>query len=418
MPIEFHCDRCSRLLRVPDGSQGKHCNCPGCKERILVPNPVGLRIDVPCPKCKNVLQCDANLDGTRGCCPSCAHVFTISMDHDRSTTDNAPESFPFACPKCKKLFEGTPDKEGKKAKCDGCSEVFVIERFTPPKSPKSPVVPKRDVSQKVPSAIGTNKNSVDSKTNRSGPAVGPSVPKTPATPSQPVAPSGSIMDLTSMLPPPASSNSAPSYMSPSVLPTPTIRRKKRTVNSNQGSRLGLILGIVGGIGGLVLLLCCGGVGVLFWMFTQKQTILSSGYSAEAIGVVAKKNSLHANLSGQLIVNPMTRSEFIIATGVVDGNRTITPESYIQALNASGQVQAQSVSPVSRAGLNGLRYQVLGTDAPHIAEVFGHGDTILLVMYANGTDLQERQGIKPRMTAERAKEWDKPDAFFESLKKSP
>ena len=92
--------------------------------------------------------------------------------------------------------------------------------------------------------------------------------------------------------------------------------------------------------------------------------------------------------------------------------------YVQALNSSGKVQAQSVSPVSRAGLNGLRYQVLGTDAPHTAEVFGLGDTILLVMYANGTNLQERQGTKPRMTAERAKEWDKPDAFFESLKKSP
>ncbi|MCF7961649.1 MAG: hypothetical protein K9M08_12995, partial [Pirellula sp.] len=369
-----------------------------------MPNPVGLRIDVPCPKCKNVLQCDANLDGTRGCCPSCAHVFTISMDHDLSATDNALESFPFACPKCKKLFEGTPDKEGKKAKCTDCSEVFVIERYTPPKSPKSAEVPKRDESQKVPSAIGTKKNSVDSKTNRSGPPV----LNTPATSSQPVATAGSIMDLTSMLPPPASSMSAPSYMPPSVSPTPTIRRKKRTANSNQGSRLGLILGIVGGIGGLVLLLCCGGVGVLFWMFTQKQTILSSGYSADAIGIVAKKNKLHANLSGQLIVNPMTRSEFIIATGAVDGNRTITPESYIQALNSSGQVRAQSVSPVSRAGLNGLRYQVLGTDAPHTAEVFGLGDTILLVMYANGTNLQERQGTKPRMTAERAKEWDKPD----------
>jgi hypothetical protein len=340
------------------------------------------------------------------------------MDHDRSATDNALESCAFACPKCKKLFEGTPDKEGKKAKCDGCSEVFVIERYTPPKSPKSAVVPKRDVSQKVPSAIGPKKIAVDSKTNRPGPAVGPSVPKTPATPSQPVASSGSIMDLTSMLPPPASSMSAPSYMPPSVSPTPTIRRKKRTANSNQGSRLGLILGIVGGIGGLVLLICCGGVGVLFWMNTQRQTILSSGYSVEAIGIVAKKNRLHANLSGQLIVNPMTRSEFIIATGAANGNRTITPELYIQALNSSGQVQAQSVSPVSRAGLNGFRYQVMGTEAPHIAEVFGLGDTILLVMYANGTDLQERKGTKPRMTAERAKGWDKPDAFFESLKKSP
>ena len=136
MPIEFKCNRCSRTLRVPDGSYGRSCSCPGCMNQLVVPvisgEEKGGRIEVPCPKCKNILQCDAILDGTRGCCPSCAHVFTISLSN--VSVDIAPqETFPFACPKCKQLFEGTPDKEGKKGKCTGCGEVFVIECYVPPK---------------------------------------------------------------------------------------------------------------------------------------------------------------------------------------------------------------------------------------------------------------------------------------------
>lgn len=37
MPIEFRCDRCQKLLRVPDNSAGKQSRCPHCKSVQAIP---------------------------------------------------------------------------------------------------------------------------------------------------------------------------------------------------------------------------------------------------------------------------------------------------------------------------------------------------------------------------------------------
>jgi hypothetical protein len=37
MAIEFRCPHCQRLLRVPDGSQGKQAQCPQCQAMVQVP---------------------------------------------------------------------------------------------------------------------------------------------------------------------------------------------------------------------------------------------------------------------------------------------------------------------------------------------------------------------------------------------
>ena len=412
MPIEFQCNRCSRLLRVPDGSHGKPCNCPGCKERLIIPSPVeivpvveeevyGIRIEVPCPKCKNILQCDATLDGTRGCCPSCAHVFTISLDSDSKIPVANSDSFPFACPKCKQLFEGTPYKEGKKGKCTGCREVFVIERYHPPtpvrvEPPKPLPIPKARPA-KPPTPIV-------SQTQRSKPIA-----------QQPAPASNPLQDLSTLLPPP--NYSRPTYVRPAATPRRPAIRNSRPSNSKQGSRVGLILGIVGGVGALMLLICCGGGGLLFWFLTQKHSISAGGYATDAPGMVAKTNNLHANLDGQLIVNPMTRSEFFIALARPVGGSRLTPEMYVQNIQSSGAL-ALAPTPVSRAGLNGFHFQTQGngTVPTAIGEVFGTGDTVLLLMYANGADLQ-KNGTRSRMNQKEAQAWDKPDNFFESLRKS-
>jgi hypothetical protein len=39
MSIEFRCPHCQRLLRVPDGSQGKQAQCPQCQAMVQVPGP-------------------------------------------------------------------------------------------------------------------------------------------------------------------------------------------------------------------------------------------------------------------------------------------------------------------------------------------------------------------------------------------
>jgi hypothetical protein len=142
MPIEFNCESCSKLLRVPDGSGGKQCLCPACSKVLDIPHPqvdapanapsqsVGsdIALCIPCPKCKHELICDPSLVGTKGQCRSCKHIFVIS---DLPTSDAALSepaiNWIFSCPSCNQLFEGSEDKRGKRGKCHACGKVFSIE---------------------------------------------------------------------------------------------------------------------------------------------------------------------------------------------------------------------------------------------------------------------------------------------------
>lgn len=157
MSIEFHCPHCSQLLRVPEGSQGKKCECPGCQTLLTIPSPTpppsaaDVMLEVPCPKCSHILVCDASLQGTRGMCKNCKHVFTIGKSSKSPATQ---EVFAFACPFCNALFEGNPEMEYRKGKCTSCQQVFIIERMKsapaspqplaspPSKQPSSASVPK------------------------------------------------------------------------------------------------------------------------------------------------------------------------------------------------------------------------------------------------------------------------------------
>lgn len=251
MPIEFKCNRCSRTLRVPDGSYGRSCSCPGCMNQLVVPvisgEEKGGRIEVPCPKCKNILQCDAKLDGTRGCCPSCAHVFTISLSN--VSVDIAPqETFPFACPKCKQLFEGTPDKEGKKGKCTGCGEVFVIECYVPPK-PAIVATPKPVAAKPIATKLAK--------------------PTYAAPKEQPVY-NNPMTDLSSLLPRAAPYYSEATFVPPQAQASKS-KSKKRSSTAGQGSKVGLILWIASGIG-VLSLVCCGGFGVFMLSINSRRAI--------------------------------------------------------------------------------------------------------------------------------------------------
>ena len=39
MAIEFHCEHCSKLVRAPDDSGGKHGKCPACHQSVYIPTP-------------------------------------------------------------------------------------------------------------------------------------------------------------------------------------------------------------------------------------------------------------------------------------------------------------------------------------------------------------------------------------------
>jgi len=143
MPIEFNCEACAQLLRVPDNSEGQACQCPSCQEIIVIPDPAGTKhnpLDAPqatsdgkltiaCPQCSHKLICSPELLGTKGQCRNCHTIFTIAPQGSATTATPIEHSpgWVFNCPKCDQLFEGQAEMEGRKGKCHACGEVFAIE---------------------------------------------------------------------------------------------------------------------------------------------------------------------------------------------------------------------------------------------------------------------------------------------------
>lgn len=134
LSIEFDCVHCSKRLRVPDGTAGKSCKCPGCQAKLSIPmvddvliveEELQVQIEIPCPNCQNALLYSPELEGTRGLCKACNHIFTISSDPKVAASSQG--TFPFECPKCHHLFEGKDGMQGKRGKCDQCNEVFEIK---------------------------------------------------------------------------------------------------------------------------------------------------------------------------------------------------------------------------------------------------------------------------------------------------
>lgn len=189
MSIEFFCATCDNLLSVPDGTQGRDCQCPSCGAiskipRIVVepsqqpatslapaiapaPKPAASRaatsiahaspatstqlsvqkkeerLQVTCPQCHYSLRCNPELLGTKGQCKQCKHIFVIG--------ENQPQTQPaanqvFHCPKCQQLFEGKAEMQGRRGKCHVCGEIFTIalvpaSNNKPADTPKIPAQP-------------------------------------------------------------------------------------------------------------------------------------------------------------------------------------------------------------------------------------------------------------------------------------
>ncbi|WP_146678458.1 zinc ribbon domain-containing protein [Pirellula sp. SH-Sr6A] len=210
MSIEFQCRYCSKTLRVADQSAGKKCKCPSCSATLDIPvfEPASLApVDAPpsadtsdsdvlqigCPKCRVVLHYVSALEGTRGMCKGCGHIFTLSQKAiDAPTTD----SFPFECPACHFMFEGKPGMEGKKGKCTECNEVFFIAplKLPEPKPAVSPV----QVSKPRPTPTPAPANPKSRQTA----APKPSTPKSNG-PKSPVRPSATTPPVTPSVPSPS-----------------------------------------------------------------------------------------------------------------------------------------------------------------------------------------------------------------------
>jgi phage FluMu protein Com len=49
MAIEFRCNQCGQLLRVPEDSAGKHARCPKCQALMAVPQPAAIELPIQSP---------------------------------------------------------------------------------------------------------------------------------------------------------------------------------------------------------------------------------------------------------------------------------------------------------------------------------------------------------------------------------
>jgi hypothetical protein len=235
MSIEFQCNNCHRLLSVPDGTDGKACICPGCHTRLTIPMPetapeVEVLSETHCPNCQHTLIYEPQLEGTRGLCKACNHIFTITQTPIAAGAGpHLSDSFPFECPQCHKLFEGKRGFEGRKGKCDQCHAVFIIEPITPkpvdvkPRVPSAPTLPARTREtshdlKATPSRPNQNTTSTPVESAaRSTPRANP--PSQPTLPSKPIRSDPTVRPNT----PQHKSNSSPSATNqPQWKPAPEV----------------------------------------------------------------------------------------------------------------------------------------------------------------------------------------------------
>jgi hypothetical protein len=418
MAIDFQCSNCNKPLRVPDTSQGQRCVCPSCKQEMRIPTPLATTslaipvavalIDVACPYCQQILNCDEKLLGTRGHCAGCGNVFTIQLPGaSESVTDDAL-TIPFACPNCKKLFEGAHDAIGRKGKCNECQTVFVIEKYVLPKP--APIANKTTPPISHVSRPSVAKPAHPVPTNK--PTARPSKPAN--SPSDPF----SNLPLDRLSPPPSVPNPG-EFANPDFYSAPIAapRKAKRKTSGGGGNALKWILGILATVS-VVSLLICGGLFASAYLFmNSKRSISIEGYTVQASGSKVKNKNLQPGQNGDSIRNLMTQSEFAILSIRAQGNWDGSADGYLEGLRQAGAIQSET--PVSRCGLSGIRITVRATGSlpRYMGEIFSlPNNKSLILMYINGQDHPVPIRRKPFMTRDKIETQDNPEAFFSSLTK--
>lgn len=418
MAIDFQCSKCNKPLRVPDTSQGKRCICPACNHEMQIPClpstnaanlPIAIAlIDVACPYCQQILNCDEKLLGTRGHCAGCGNIFTIQLPGASKAVIADALTIPFACPQCKKLFEGSPEAIGRKGKCNECQTVFVIEKYIPFQSAA--------VANKPLSTIGQTDRPTTSKPSLPIPSTKPN-----ARPAKPIAPPSdpfSSLALDKFLPPANTPNPGefahPDFYSAPLATTPNPKGKPA---GGGGNALKWILGTLATLS-LLGVLICGGVFASAYLFmNSKRSMSIEGYSVQASGTKVKNKNLQPGQTGDSIRNLMTQSEFIMISFHAQGAWDGTADGYLERLRQAGAIQSET--PVSRCGLSGIRFNANATGSlPRcIGEIYGlPKNKSLILMYINGQDHPNPIRRKPSMTREKIESQDNPETFFSSLTK--
>jgi hypothetical protein len=183
------------MLRVPEGTEGKSCQCPSCGSVSTVPTmqaSIGAGpsatnegagsekpaddglVRVSCPKCQYPLRCKLELMGSKGQCKQCKHIFIIG---ETSVAAVETTALVFSCPKCDQLFDGKPEMEGRKGKCHSCGEVFPI-KLRQADSERKPKIEKSVKPASTPPATQPNPTQPTSSQSKSSQLKAPTADST------------------------------------------------------------------------------------------------------------------------------------------------------------------------------------------------------------------------------------------------
>lgn len=316
----------------------------------------------------------------------------------------------FRCPKCKTLLQvNTPPANGLIG-CPGCKSTVRIPSV-PPTTRAQPAQPQTQKPQAQKPTAPRPTAQKPASSSRSGPAQddlfgglsdGPLGSPLPSSAPRAAAPA-------------TGGFSAPAYQQPQQ-PAYAAPRAQKKRGGPSVLKIFAIIAAVGG--GLMILGCVGlfGLGLVARNVAANKmsTATISGYSVDAPGSLMG-TKVQGDVTGQTIYNRVTGTEFMIAELKRPGV-PLTPDLVIMGIKTQKQI---THAPTTRNGMTGIRYETVGGNgAPiHIGEVYPLGSSVLLVIYMTAEEIEKTMGKKAPMTAAKARETDKPDAFFASLRRA-
>lgn len=218
----------------------------------------------------------------------------------------------------------------------------------------------------------------------------------------------------------------PQYTPPPAKPKPKAKQRTKKKNKKKsGGGAGTVFAIIGSIVGVVMLVCCGGIGLVAtgkigpghsgW----KQSAFH-GYKVDMPGNGRQKQVTDrgAGLTGYELIAQRSESGSIYSIGVtrvpagqIDGSRLR------EAYTNNPEISISGLQEINRGGVAGIKGVVSGGDPKLIGaqvEIFYHNSSLVILSYRPYSVITARSkgGRAPRSNE---KELDKPDEFFSSIK---
>lgn len=301
----------------------------------------------------------------------------------------------FNCPQCGQTLRAADEAAGKKCRCTSCQQLVPI--------PGGPAKPKTAEAKPIPSAKPQ--------------------PKPQPPPAKPVPKPTVATELDDLIVRQQEQilNQAAQYHQQRSQAERRAEQQQRnrkyysTSQPSSASPLRIIFTIVGVVGILLVLGCCGFFG--FAVLGQSAQLTVDSYTATAKAQGSLQNKSEGNLRGQAVVNRLTGSEFWLIV-----HNSPTPDPMINQLVLSEMTKlAVSQQEVQRGNFKGKKMVTNSTSIYSGAgkitadvEAFVDGNKLVMLVYVRGS-AKAKAGIQPRSRWESMEDsMDNAESFFSSF----